>query len=848
MYSICSPAIAKLSVIATLFFIVGVPHVHAQAANEQFSENLVTTKTVTFDARGPLPEVRALPMKMGGASPNGHDVEVNSRYLTLDGKPWLPVMGEFHYSRYDERDWEEELLKMKAGGVKIVSTYVFWIHHEEIQDSFDWSGRRDLKRFVALCAKHDLFVFLRIGPYVHGEARNGGLPDWLVAEGQVRRNTPEYLKQVRGFYGEIATQLRGQFWKEGGPIIGIQIENEYLLKGPGAGSEHISALKEIALTVGLNAPLFTVTGWGEADFPREQVIPVFGVYPDAFWESLLKELPPSDAYRFDLRPDAVGILPGTATSAKTDEVSVADYPRLLAEAGGGMQAAYHRRPIIDRQDLAAILVTHLGSGANLYGYYMFHGGSNPLGKQTTLQESGAIDGVYDLPVISYDFQAPLGEFGQLRPSYRELKAFHFFLEDFGSLLAPMAFIPPDVQPKGADDLTTPRAALRTDGTQSFLFLNNYVRDYAMSAQKNLQFRVKLKNETAVVPRSPINVPSGAYFIWPIRFDLNGISLQYATAQLLCSKAGKGETAYFFFAIPGIAPEFSFDAKSVRSIHVLGGLSFRANGSLYVSGIRPGTQVAIELTSLDGRTAKVIVLTQEQSWNLWRSSAGSSQKLIQSKADAYFDDETLHLRSRDNRALSFGVYPAPVRSSVAAQVPLSAGKKDGIFESFAVVMPARKLDVKLSLVGKPGDFPVARRGKYNALAPTDADFEKAGIWNITVPTNALFALENVFLRVSYCGDVARLYGSGHLLNDNFYDGNPWEIGLKHFLSHESAQGFELRIAPLRKDAQIYLSPRARPPFGDNDSCAELKKLTLIPEYEAVVRFGSSEVGSQVVIKE
>src|ERR1039458_4134511 len=74
-------------------------------------------------------------------SPSGSVLDVNSRYLTLDGEPWLPVMGEFHFSRYPESKWEEEILKMKAAGVNIVATYVIWIHHEEIEGQFDWSGQ-----------------------------------------------------------------------------------------------------------------------------------------------------------------------------------------------------------------------------------------------------------------------------------------------------------------------------------------------------------------------------------------------------------------------------------------------------------------------------------------------------------------------------------------------------------------------------------------------------------------------------------------------------------------------------------------------------------------------------------
>ena len=113
-------------------------------------------------------------------APDGGSITLNSRYLLRNGRPWLPVMGEFHYTRVPDQRWEQEILKMKAGGVQIVSTYVIWIRHEEIEGQFDWSGRRDLRRFIELCAKHGMEVQLRIGPWVHGEVRNGGFPDWLV--------------------------------------------------------------------------------------------------------------------------------------------------------------------------------------------------------------------------------------------------------------------------------------------------------------------------------------------------------------------------------------------------------------------------------------------------------------------------------------------------------------------------------------------------------------------------------------------------------------------------------------------------------------------------------------------
>ena len=134
---------------------------------------------------------------MGAAvNPQGKTLGVNNYYLVKNGRPWFPLMGEFHFSRCPRHMWEDELLKMKAGGIDIVSSYCFWIHHEEEKGIFDFSGQRDLRAFIKLCKKHGLYFLLRSGPWCHGEVRNGGFPDWIQALPGKRSNDPTYLFYV----------------------------------------------------------------------------------------------------------------------------------------------------------------------------------------------------------------------------------------------------------------------------------------------------------------------------------------------------------------------------------------------------------------------------------------------------------------------------------------------------------------------------------------------------------------------------------------------------------------------------------------------------------------------------
>ncbi len=210
-------------------------------------------------------------MQLGGSVPQGDTIAFTNYYIMRNGRPWLPIMGEFHFSRFPHQHWKHELRKMQAGGIDIVATYVLWIHVEEEEGVFDWSGDRNVRAFIEACAELGLRVLLRIGPFVHAECRNGGLPDWLYGRAiPVRSNDERYLFYVRRLFSEIATQVSGLGFKDGGPIIGIQIENEYGHSGapweatyrqgsawvsPGTdGVAHMQILKQIAIDVGLEAP------------------------------------------------------------------------------------------------------------------------------------------------------------------------------------------------------------------------------------------------------------------------------------------------------------------------------------------------------------------------------------------------------------------------------------------------------------------------------------------------------------------------------------------------------------------------------------------------------------------
>ena len=807
----------------TLFLLAAVETSFAAPSS---APNQDTTSAMEIDASKAASAPAPLSFPAGGRSPDGHVLSANSRYLMLDSAPWFPVMGEFHFARYSDAGWEEEILKMKAGGVTIVSTYIFWIHHEEIEGQFDWSGQRNLRRFVELCAKHGLYVWIRVGPWAHGEVRNGGFPDWLLQKSATRQNDPAYLRYVRGFYDQIGRQVNGLFWKDGGPIVGVQIENEYHGQGAGKGPEHLLTLLGLARDAGLDAPFYTATGWDGVEIPSQQFLPVFGGYADAFWSRRVDELPPNANYFFTAIRCDENVGDDLRSKRPDIDARYVSYPFLTAEMGGGMELAYHRRPRMSGDDTAAMTLVKLGSGVTMYGYYMFHGGTNPEGKKTTLQESQATGYPNDMPVRSYDFQAPLGEFGQMNPSFRDVKIFNLFLHDFGSSLAPMTSYLPGLAPVSKADTGTPRVAARIEKDRGFIFVNNYQRTYPLSEKKRFQVRLKLASNRIEVPRRPVNIPGGAYTIWPVNFDIGGVVLQYATAQILC-KLDDPRT-YVFFAWPGLPPEFAFEEANIDSIEAPHARISHKGGFVYVDRIEPGTEAGIRIRTRNHGMAQIVVLSREEARNTWKATLGGRERLIVSSASVFFEDNRIHFRAADPSQLKFGVFPKPDRMSPA----FTAAGHDGIFEQYAAHVQRTNITAKVEQLKEAKPQPPVSMGKEVAEAPAEAAFDRAARWSIRVPPVDSPAVKNVFLRVTYEGDVARVYSDGKLITDDFFKGTPWEIGLGALMAGAGDPELELRILPLRKDAPIYLTAGMRPVFPSSGEIVKLKDVQVVPEYEVV----------------
>jgi len=795
-------------------------------------------QTLVFDATASGAAPQSVPTQLGSSrAPGGSTLAVNSQYLTRDGKPWIPVMGEFHYSRYPEAYWEEEILKMKAGGVQIISTYVIWIHHEEIEGQFDWSGQRDLRKFAELCQKHGMLLYPRIGPWAHGEARNGGLPDWVLAKGPVRSNNPVYLGEVRSFYAQIGKQLKGLLWKEGGPVMGLQIENEYALDGPGQGREHLAALKRMAIESGLDVPLYTVTGWDNAVVPEDLFLPVYGGYTTAPWDGGKAALLPSEMYsfRFGSRVSgdpAAAVAPNRAAHAAALRATT---PFLTAEVGGGIQDTYYRRPLLSAADIAATIPVMVGSGANLLGFYMYHGGENPDGKKSTLQESQRTGYPTDVPQKSYDFQAPLGEFGQMNADQKELKLFDYFLNGFGAELAPARVVVPSLRPTSLGDRSVLRTSARFSGERGFLFVNNHVRGLDLPSWPAAQFEIRLPGKTLMVPATPVAVPADSYFIWPVNLDLGGVPLTYATAQPVLKLRSGNDSYLFFTEIPGIAAEFAFSAEDRSHIDFEQGTATEQNGLLRVSNVASGLRSAITIHGKQGAT-HLVLLSREDADNLWKVEIHGREQLVLAKAQVYSDGSRLILRQIGSPSFVAALFPAVSPDAGKEAVHTTAPQTADLFQHLTWRTAERSVPLQVEAIRPVGSAPAPKlalppiKGNAPVEAPDESSFAQAGAWRVNLPAKALDGLSDLVLEVRYQGDEARLLEGDRLLTDNFYNGTEWRIGMKRFLSGGPAPAFTLQLLPLSKDAGVVFDEGRAPAMSKDGQAGSLQSIQAISEYQ------------------
>jgi beta-galactosidase len=789
---------------------------------------------ILVDARGKYRPIQASALRLGGQRIGKQNLDTVALSFTnlylqrmtrsaLSGQgenvPFIPVSGEFHYARFPWQGWEDELRKLKAGGLTVVSTYLFWILHEPVEGQFQWTGRRNLRHFLELCHKVGLEVILRIGPFAHGEMRNGGLPDWLYAKPfQVRSDDPDYLQCVRRFYQQIGEQAKGYLFEDGGPVVGIQIENEFMsatapweisefrdqplewIPTGSGGPQHMVRLKQIAMESGLKAPIYTCTAWG-SPVPEYEFLPMFGGYGFEPWsvDPATHLQPPSWSYVF--LDSQAKLQPNGKKEGGSGHGTV---PFACCELGAGMQCFYKARFIVPPESVQGIAVASLGSGCAFLGYYVFHGGSNPSGEAVFYNE-------YDVPHISYDFQAPIGEYGQIAPSYRLLRPIHLFLKDYGALLAPME----TVLPAGSDIILpgnsgAVRCAVRAAKNSGFLFLNNYQDHVTLPNRENMRFRIALDSGQVCIPeRGEMGIAAGEAAILPFAIALGPVKLRYATAQLI-TQVEEGDRLHVFFHAPrGMKPEFCLEAASLddcsapeATIEKLGKLIFvRGDGGLgFHIACRKGKSIVI-----------LHLLTRSDSLRLSKHRLWGQERVVFSDADVAEADGDLLAWKTGNTEIKAHVFPPPAESRTLSQRSVGVPVESATYH---VQAQAWKSGVTIKRLSED-------------------------TMHVSISPDALNGVDDILLRIDYCGDIGQAFAGGVLVADNFCNGAIWEIGLKYLYEQLRDRMMVLKVIPRMEGSSVVLDANvSRRERFEGKRVARIDAVDAVPVYK--VRFNASGV--------
>jgi len=369
-------------------------------------------KTVRWALAGMI--VLAVLPRLAGQSRSFHLGE--SEFL-LDGKPFRIMAGEIHYQRIPREYWADRLMKVKAAGLNTVGTYVFWNALEPEPGQWDFSGGNDLAAFIRTAQRVGLWVIVRPGPYACAEWDFGGLPAWLLRtpDIKVRCSDPRYLEACESYVLKLGEVLRDLQVHRGGPVLMVQVENEY--GSYGNDRDYMLALKGFWDKAGIEAPLYTADG--ATPYMLEA-----GSLPGA----------------------AIGLDPGTnekhfAEAARLERgvpIFCSElYPGWLTHWGEDWAR-------VKTEDVLPDLRWLLDHGKS-FSFYMFHGGTN-----FGFMAGANFSDKYEPDVTSYDYDAPLDEAGRPTPKY-------FAIRD---ILA-------RYQPKGTKlpDLPEPLAAITVPGIE-----------------------------------------------------------------------------------------------------------------------------------------------------------------------------------------------------------------------------------------------------------------------------------------------------------------------------------------------------------------------------------------------
>ena len=323
------------------------------------------------------------------AAQKGGTFTTSDKTFLLNGKPFVVKAAELHYPRIPRAYWEHRIKMCKALGMNTVCLYVFWNIHEQEEGKFDFTGNNDVAAFCRLAQKNGMYVIVRPGPYVCAEWEMGGLPWWLLKKKDIRlrEQDPYFMQRVEIFEKEVGKQLAPLTIQNGGPIIMVQVENEY--GSYGKDKPYVSAIRDIVRKSGFDKVSLFQCDWSSNFLNNglDDLTWTMNFGTGANIDQQFKRLG-------EVRPNA---------------------PKMCSEFWSGWfdkwGARHETRPA---KDMVEGMDEMLSKGIS-FSLYMTHGGTS-FGHWAGANSPG-----FQPDVTSYDYDAPINEYGHTTPKYFELR-------------------------------------------------------------------------------------------------------------------------------------------------------------------------------------------------------------------------------------------------------------------------------------------------------------------------------------------------------------------------------------------------------------------------------------------
>lgn len=330
-----------------------------------------------------------MPATSMAAKKNGGNFTIGKGTFLLNGEPFIVKAAEVHYPRIPRPYWEHRIKMCKALGMNAVCIYIFWNIHEQAEGQFDFTGNNDVAEFCRLAQKNGMYVIVRPGPYVCAEWEMGGLPWWLLKKKDIklRERDPYFMERVKIFEEKVGEQLAPLTIQNGGPIIMVQVENEY--GSYGEDKPYVSEIRDCLRGIyGKELALFQCD-WS-SNFEKnglDDLVWTMNFGTGANIDNQFRRLG-------ELRPDA---------------------PKMCSEFWSGWfdkwGARHETRPA---KDMVDGMDEMLSKGIS-FSLYMTHGGTS-FGHWAGANSPG-----FAPDVTSYDYDAPINEWGLATPKFWELR-------------------------------------------------------------------------------------------------------------------------------------------------------------------------------------------------------------------------------------------------------------------------------------------------------------------------------------------------------------------------------------------------------------------------------------------